>query len=605
MKIAIGFRLRPGLEALLVDDNVLYRPDLTAKGEHALRALLTTWPPDVFIARALPGGAVLRSWRAALRRAHPPILLIVPEGAAEAAPVGEDAAGIEIHQVKASGSLEPEVDALLLAEKLHLSRIDPHVERRAAASSSSRRVALVGSGIVNIITAYFLVRAGYVVETFDGGADPDSPYEWTQQGCTFGGGDARIFSLNEGRHHHHKGYDVSERTNTQFQRPIADGGWLSCRREQLSEADRRWIHEFERVPPWLSGRFDRDIISFNQESLPLWRRMMAESPALFDGVGFRDALLRVYPTKEKLERAKTTEGAIGAVIGEVSLDAVVARCPALREAVQAGRVAGALEVEGFSVNVHKLGRRLVSYLSHRGATFHWRTPIQSVERDEFGRVAGLRTENAAIESDHYVFSTGAFGNDLLRGFESFGKIAPVIGMWVTLPDNSPRLDVPLKVAREGYACAGAAEGANVIAGTDAKGRDVIHVSSGHGYIGIGGKRRDADALADLARAAHETARDLFPSKYSLAREIGMIPEADRYCIRPWTPSGLGLFEIADASRDGMAIVTGGHNTGGFAQSPSVGAAVVAALSGNQHPMHVLYHPRRFSEFAYGSLDGAK
>jgi D-amino-acid dehydrogenase len=169
-------------------------------------------------------------------------------------------------------------------------------------------------------------------------------------------------------------------------------------------------------------------------------------------------------------------------------------------------------------------------------------------------------------------------------------------MWLTLPELETGLDRPLKISRQGFAANGAAEGANVIAGTDAQGKPAIHISSGHGYLGTEPAGFDCGHLDDLARAVDETARQYFPRQYKLACECGMVPLPHRYCVRPWTPSGLGLFEMAPSVDGGLAIVTGGHNTGGYAQAPSTGQAVVAALAGRPHPMHVLYDPARFTSF---------
>jgi glycine/D-amino acid oxidase-like deaminating enzyme len=595
MRIAIAFRLPPELEVLLVDDNVLYRPDLQIKGPHAMQAMLSTGQPDVLILRSLPNTDVLAAWRAAISKDRPLGIIQLAEGSANLARQ-EMPNGIELHQIDISTTLQPEIDALLLAESANLRHLATRSRIGARDTASSRDIAMVGCGIVNLVTAYYLVREGYRVAAYDTGPDPSLAYDWHQHGCTFGGSDARIFSLNEGRHHHHKGYTITQETNTQFQRSIADDGWLSLARAEHSEADCRWIQRFERVPQWLSGRFDKDIISFNRESLGLWRRMMSESPELFLDIGFHDGLLRLYATPQKFDRARQSEKSIGAVLYEIDPQVLAEQFPSLQEGVHAGRVAGALAVEGFSLNIHKLGRALVSYLERMGAAFYWNTKVDGVARDNVGRVTGLKIGPETVTASHYILSAGAFCKSLLEGFASHTKVAPVVGMWITLPDTAPRLDRPLKISRSGYASAGAAEGANVIAGTDATGRNVIHISSGHGYIGIDAKRPDPEAMADLARAVHETAQHFFPSKYNLAREMGMIPKFDRYCIRPWTTSGLGLFETAEAHDDGLAIVTGGHNTGGFAQAPSVAQAVVAAFRGKDHPMHTLYHPRRFSDF---------
>ena len=65
----------------------------------------------------------------------------------------------------------------------------------------------------------------------------------------------------------------------------------------------------------------------------------------------------------------------------------------------------------------------------------------------------------------------------------------------------------------------------------------------------------------------------------------------RACVRPWTATGLGIFESTGTDRDGSFIITGGHNTGGFAQAPAVAMAVLAAIERRSHPMHTLYHPK--------------
>jgi D-amino-acid dehydrogenase len=595
VRILISFRLRPELESLLVDENVFYRPDLQTKNHQALGACLVRNLPDVIIVRTLPAPELLRSWRAVTPR-HRALAMIALIKGDETRTTPID--GLSIHIVDPEQTEQPEIEALLLAESLNRERLARgHALHAELRGSTGLDVILIGGGIVNLVTAYYLVEAGYQVRIFDSAPDPARTHDWRQQGCTFGGGDARIFSLNEGRHHHHKGYTVTETTNSQFSRLIQEDGWLIRPLADYNAASRAWIDEFGRVPQWLSGCFDRDIISFNQESAPLWRQMIADVPQLFTNVGFHDGLLRLYANEERYRRARLSEQAIGAVIREINLEGLAVEFPSLRDAVEAGFIAGALEVVGFSLNVQKFGRTLGAYLAERGAELNWNTHVERVLRDGQGRVRGLQLHDGAMATaSHYVLSPGAFGNGLLRGFRSEDKIASVAGMWLTLPELELGLDRPLKISRQGFAANGAAEGANVIAGTDAQGKPAIHISSGHGYLGTEPAGFDCAHLDDLARAVDETARQYFPRQYKLACECGMVPLPHRYCVRPWTPSGLGLFEMAPSVDGGLAIVTGGHNTGGYAQAPSTGQAVVAALAGRPHPMHVLYDPARFTSF---------
>ena len=200
-----------------------------------------------------------------------------------------------------------------------------------------------------------------------------------------------------------------------------------------------------------------------------------------------------------------------------------------------------------------------------------------------------------IKASDYVLSLGAYGLCILGLEPMQSQIGSVIGMWRTLPNAKPRLEVPLKVGRKGFASDGAAEGANVIPGIDRHGTSVLHCSSGHGFIGMDPSRVEVQALEELARCVDETAASLFPDKYAQARADGALDELPRYCVRPWTPSGLGSFGVQPTRGEGVLIYTSG-----FAQSPKVAQAVAAALAGDRHPICWLYHPRRCA-ISYATL----
>jgi len=67
--------------------------------------------------------------------------------------------------------------------------------------SIGKTVVLAGSGIVNLITAYYLIKNGYLIRIFDQAPDPVTRPNWSLLGCSAGGGDSRIFSISEARHH--------------------------------------------------------------------------------------------------------------------------------------------------------------------------------------------------------------------------------------------------------------------------------------------------------------------------------------------------------------------------------------------------------------------
>lgn len=598
MKISILYRLSMELQRLIIGPNVEYYPDCNFDNYDSLSSFLIETRTNVLLARTIPAVEVLLRWRSNMPQEQSLAVIYIDEGSVVGTPPS-CITGVSFHLVDSSETAHPDVEAMLIAESLGHEREECALNRDTPKSvGGDQSVTLVGGGIVNMVTAYYLVNAGYKVTILEGAPNPIGSINWRQQGCTFGGNDARVFSLNEGRQHLFKGYQHTSTTNTQFKLRVRDGGWLIRSTYEHDANTRDWFDVSQRLPLWLAGRFDQDIISFNKESEPLWRKMMSESPELFHGVGFKDGLLRLYATSAQYNQALIKEGAIGSIIRKLDLDRLAVEFPSLRDGLETGNISGALDVVGFSLNVHKFTLGLIKYIKNRGSRFEWGVKVTKVLRNQQGQISGLQfNNNEIIRSSHYVISPGAYGNKLLSGFRSENKIAGVAGMWLTIPDNAKMtLDRPLKIARKGFAANGAAEGANIIGGTDAHGKPIIHISSGHGFINVDPAKLDGEQLHELLPIVHETAQQYFPKQYMKARELGGFATQIRYCVRPWTSTGLGLFEVTPSFNGGKAIITGGHNTGGFALSPSVGQAVLAALSGHQHRMHTLYDPDRFSNF---------
>lgn len=599
MRILVDFKISKDIETLMLGSNVFYRPDLGIKSSRYYSATLQSDVPDVLITRSLPPVDVIEQWRnsSPLRQR---VIILVTQRDEPPVKYSRTVAGIPVYCVHGD-TTHAEIEAFILAEQINSENLYrdtaqyPLSESTRNTRTAHRQVALVGCGIVNLITAYYLLQSGYRITLHDGAPDPRIAPNRSALGCTHGGDDARMFSLSETRHHFNHGYAAQEDQYETFFRGLGEHGWLCCDYHSLNGNDNLWRSDFENVPAWLTAVFNDEIISFNQESRPYWEELQRAEPGLFTDVGYIDRVIRVYSTKTQLEKAILNENRIGSFIKVIDSGTLGNDCVALKEAVDAGEIAGAIEVVGFTVNIHKFSKKLLNLLEQTGAEFHWNSRVERVER-QAGVVCGLVTENGFIEADHYVLSPGAYGNGLLRGLQCENKIASVIGMWLRLPNLEPKLNASLKITRSGYAADSAAEGANVIVGVDEHGNSIIHVSSGHGYVGENPNNISAAHIDDLFRVVEETAQRYLPSYYAAAQKSGLLRESIKYCVRPWTASGLGLFETTQTAAGGLLIVTGGHNTGGFAQSPSTAYAVLSALRGEAHAMHRAYHPNRLNSF---------
>ena len=203
----------------------------------------------------------------------------------------------------------------------------------------------------------------------------------------------------------------------------------------------------------------------------------------------------------------------------------------------------------------------------------------------------LESQMGQLKADHFVVSPGVTGNALLRGMASENLIQGVLGVWLQIPNLRPHLQHSIKIHRRGHLV----EDINITVAKDAEtGEDILVLGGGYGYVGLDRPPPDCPELIALFNELEEIARIYFPKGYAIAKERSTMWPGGQYkfCIRPFTPTGLGVFERVPTAGGGNLIITGGNNTGGFAQSPAVARAVWRTRVGEQDPIHVLFHPDR-------------
>lgn len=573
----------------VLDDNVAYRPDLARRPAPIVEAIVARLAPAALLVHERDH---IHFSTIAARQAECQLIVYSTRGSTTCY---ENAESKRIRAIQEDTIEDAELEAVIAAERLSIRSPDNRPD------IVTGDVVLVGAGIVNLVTALALVDHGHRVVVYDRMADPlaDAGRARGELGATFAGEDARVFSFNEARHHLARSPDHAPDARLLFRRTVGDGGWLSRGSAELARDDRAWVAALEATPPWLAREYSSDIMRFCVRSLTGWHRLFAEHPQVLRGTGFVCRLLRVYQTAAGLARGRQVEAEIGALVGELSLAELAAHEPALARAIGAGAIAGALRVQGFSLQVKTLARNLIRLLAERGAEFHWSSALDDVGRDARGRVEALVIGGRRVHAASYVLSPGALGAGLRAQVAELSPVGAMAGMWVVLPNDEPRLTTPLKVGRRAFASDAAAEGANVIPGRDDAGRPVLFCSSGHGFVGIHPGEVERANLVELSRCIEETVAELFPDKRRAA-DAG----APRYCVRPWTPSGLGIFSADETAAGGRFVVTNGHNTGGFAQAPEVAAAVVDALAGAPHDMHALYGAGRGGRWSDSPIAGS-
>lgn len=569
---------------------------LAALLRHGARALITT---------RRPADTLLRAW--AEHTAGPVHVAYVP---GDADPTSADPAGpaptrrpvhpaYPVHEFALDGTgLDAIAGALARCERAAaLAR--PVPAGTAPEAGGPREAFVIGAGVVGLVTALHLADHGYRVTVVDRSPAPGTA-DWRAYGCTHGGDDARMFTLTEMDTYGNQ--DFRGEAPEWFRQPVEKHGWLALDPATLTPREQEWIEEFESVPSWLARGYNADVFSLTAEAGQGWAALRARFPRLFEDVALAEDILRVYADPDHFRASLERHHALGAVLRRLSAADLAREYPALAAPVRSGTLVGGILVPGFTVNVHRFAERAVELLTGLGARFHWDTPVTGVRRGADGAVTGFDCAVPVPAHAHVVASPGADGAALLHGTPCEGRIHGVIGGWARVENRAPALRTSLKVARRGHVT----EDANVTVARDGDGREILIVGSGYGYTGAAGEPEERQ-LAALRAGIADTVERLFGE--SDEPDTSSRPSDNygfKYCVRPWTATSLGLYHAEPFGPGGaLYVVTGGHNTGGFAQAPVTARAVLASLRGDPHPMHTLYHPERYPSFATGaSSDGA-
>lgn len=593
MKIASTVSLSSADIAELLPAPVLYLVGFAALDDAAAAAVLADADFDVLVTDKIPPGGVLRAWSQARKR-EVIVLVRQPLGRSGCFTSRSDGA---IH-VFFGKDRTPIARAFEAAERLYSRDLTARATAALVAAAgrkpaAAETVLVVGAGIVGLMTALHLADLGYQVEVAEASADPRGAPDWLSLGCTHGGANARMFSLTECDNYHDRDAAPGELLHGYLRKRVSEFGWLIGRPDGYSAEDEAWIEDSLAMPVWLAERYNDDIFALNHESLVYWRELIAERPGLFEGVEFCEPLLRVASTGPYHAKQVKRQKRVGSYLNELDPAAVAAAYPSLADGVRNCEIEGGIEVTGFTVNVHGFAHRLINHLEARGVRFRWQARAGRIVTEN-GKVAGIGIDGGVLRRNHYFVSPGVYGGELLKGTASEGKVHGVLGAWMSIPNLEPRLGHALKIAREGHvACSG-----NIIPARSPEGQDILIFGSGFGYLGHDPGNIDPAELEALYRSMEDYLAAMFPEAFRQALADGSLRRSRKYCIRPWTASSLGMFEIQPAEA-GLLVVATGHNTGGFSQSTAIARATTDAFQGRPHPMHIVYHPRRFEAFWLG------
>lgn len=449
---------------------------------------------------------------------------------------------------------------------------------------------VVGTGVVNLVSAYFLSKLNHKLILIDKAPSPFEENSWESKGCTFGGENVRMYSYTEADNYNEKGSKLYAEMNKAFEQTIANDGWLVREKVALSQQEHDWIRDFHQVTPEQALQFSEDIYSVNIRSGKYWEKWMNEAPDLFQQVDLRKGILRIYSDTDDFVAARKLHKRLGSLDCAFEAKESAEEYPNLYYAYEKGLLGGCMRVKGFTLKVQDFCKNIIYYLENYGAEFRWNTPFSEIKRNDNGKVAGIVIEDGLEKYDNYLLSLGAYAGTTVKNTQTNNQIHGVLGVWLTIPNLYPELNHSIKIHKAGHV----GEDSNVTL-INKKGSPVLVLGSGYGYVGSACYNQiKSEEITGIYESMEETAKTYFPEAYDMAIKTNTINEEKKYCVRAWTPTSLGIFESIPTVSAGRLLITGGNNTGGFTQAPDIAEAVVAAFKGNSHPMHDLFHPQRIN-----------
>ncbi|GLA94034.1 hypothetical protein AtubIFM57143_000893 [Aspergillus tubingensis] len=457
--------------------------------------------------------------------------------------------------------------------------------------NADETVVLVGAGIMNLVTAEFLATRGFRIRIIDANPDPRTCNDWSRLGVTHGGFNARMFTYTEADSHNERSSSIYRHMRHVFRKTSLNGGWSLKSPSSFTAAEIACVNSFEQTPTWLAQSMKEDIYFVNQEAAKLWDEYMDRAPELFNGVSLHADILRLYAEDVALDAATEVNRGLGSLMDEISQSELVREYPGFAAAVKSKELAGALAVQGFTLGIHLFVGKLIDRIMELGGEFTWNCSVQRIRRNAAGEVTLLESKMGPLHGNHFVISTGLTRNGLLDGTASEGLVHGVLGVWLQLPNLDPMIRNSIKIHRRGSLV----EDINVTVSRNAQtNEEVLLLGGGYGYVGLDHPSPETPELQALFDELERVAHMYFPAGYRLAKEQGTLwPEGERkFCIRPFTCTGLGILEDIGTAGGGHLLITGGNNTGGFAQAPAIARAVCRAIAGEHDPVHVLFNPHR-------------
>ena len=435
-------------------------------------------------------------------------------------------------------------------------------------TDDEEEIAIVGAGILGLITGFVLSQNGYRVSILDEHAYPNEGLA-SCRGTTLDGCDARHASVTETMPH-----AVFYRKDSLKRNPSDRSGWKIF--DGPAEPNELlWMERFSELAgyPELTLNLINHLVSnLNRRGIELWEDIFRRYPTLAGNAVRNRRILRVCSSSVSLNVVSAFQMNYHSESDQLQR---YSRAQVLEKLPNLGLTdgdAGAIEVPGFTVNVLQLCSNLISYLQkHCDVTFHWSKSIRSSD------------DLSSLSASKIIFASSTIRSEMPI-FEKINlAVQGVAGCWTKVVNIHSRTS-GFKITKN--------DPLGILNVTPTSDGQYLFITGGFGYCGQRGLVSSAklDELVELFQTAiRDCLRDEYEASESETRLV-------KFCIRPMTPDGMPILAQLNDQTDTKQQIyfLGGTNAGGFVQAPVL-ATLTADLflnSNNEHNFSHIYRSLR-------------
>jgi D-amino-acid dehydrogenase len=402
------------------------------------------------------------------------------------------------------------------------------------------KVVILGSGVIGVATAYYLVKAGHEVVVLDRQPGPALETSFANAGEVSPGYSAPWAAPGI---------------------PIKALKWLFMRHRPLviwpKPDPAMWVWGLMMLRNCTAARYELNkgrMLPIAGYSRDLLRALRDQT-----GIGYDErakGTLQLFRTQKQLDGVGNDTAILdrfGVPYEVLDPDGCIDAEPAL--ALVREKIAGGLRLPGdetgdcfrFTSELQKLADQL-------GVRFHYRTPIAGIATDT-GRVTGVRTDGGTITGDAYVVALGSYSPKTLAPIGIRIPVYPVKGYSITVPVTDGEAAPMSTVMDETHKVAITRLG------------DRIRVAGTAELAGYNLKLR-----AGRRGTLEHVVSDLYPRG-------GDVVKATYWCgLRPMTPDGP---PIIGPTRYPNLFLNAGHGTLGWTMACGSGRVMADILSGRE------------------------